>query len=94
MGGHKFVFFSRNIAPVSGFSVLIKSANVTVNGSLDSSKRTPQKVREISSMHSYERRVRIFNLGVALVALIVLVILIVWLSAAWMAFEKSLELLR
>jgi len=45
-------------------------------------------------MHSYERRVRIFNLGVALAALIVLVILIVWLSAAWMAFEKSLELLR
>jgi len=36
----------------------------------------------------------VYSLGVALVALIVLVILIVWLSAAWMAFEKSLELLR
>ena len=44
-------------------------------------------------MHSYERRVHIFNLGVALVALIVLVILIVGSSAAWMAFEKRLELL-
>jgi hypothetical protein len=59
---------------------------------MDSSKRTPPKVGEINSMRSYERRVRIFNLGVALLALIILVILIVWLSGAWMAFEKSLEL--
>jgi hypothetical protein len=33
---------------------------------------------------------RVFNLGVIVVALIVLTILIVWLSTAWMAFEKSL----
>jgi uncharacterized membrane protein YqiK len=41
-------------------------------------------------MQSYERRMRLFNLGVIVVALIVLTILIVWLSTAWMAFEKSL----
>jgi hypothetical protein len=35
---------------------------------------------------------RLFNLGVILVALIVLMILIVGLSNAWMAFEKSLSL--
>jgi hypothetical protein len=35
---------------------------------------------------------RVFNLGVIVVALIVLTILIVWLSTAWMAFEKSLGL--
>ncbi len=63
MGGHKFVFFVRNIDPVSCFSVLIKSANVTANGSLDSAKRTPQKVGEMSSMQSYERRVLIFQSG-------------------------------
>ena len=33
---------------------------------------------------------RVFNLGVIVVALIVLMILIVWLSNAWMAVEKSL----
>jgi len=36
---------------------------------------------------------RVFNLGVIVVALIVLAILIVWLSTAWMAFEKSLATL-
>ena len=36
---------------------------------------------------------RVFNLGVLAVALIVLAILIVWLSTAWMAFEKSLATL-
>jgi hypothetical protein len=44
------------------------------------------------SVQSYERRMRVFNLGVIVVALIVLTILIVWLSTAWMAFEKSLGL--
>jgi len=33
---------------------------------------------------------RVFNLGVIVVALIVLTILIVWLSTTWVAFEKSL----
>jgi hypothetical protein len=33
---------------------------------------------------------RLFNLGVIVVALIVLTILIEWLSTAWMAFEKSI----
>jgi len=48
--------------------------------------------RRIQTAYSggYERRMRLFNLGVILVALIVLMILIVWLSNAWMAFEKSL----
>jgi hypothetical protein len=35
---------------------------------------------------------RVFNLGVIVVALIVLTILIEWLSIAWLAFEKSLGL--
>jgi hypothetical protein len=35
---------------------------------------------------------RVFNLGVLVVALIVLTILIEWLSTAWLAFEKSLAL--
>jgi hypothetical protein len=33
---------------------------------------------------------RVFNLGVIVVALIVLTILIVWLSTTWVAFEESL----
>jgi hypothetical protein len=44
------------------------------------------------SIQAYERRMRVFNLGVILVALIVLMILIEWLSTAWLAFEKSLGL--
>jgi hypothetical protein len=44
------------------------------------------------SVQSYERRMRVFNLGVTVVALIVLTILIEWLSATWLAFEKSLGL--
>jgi hypothetical protein len=43
-------------------------------------------------MQSYERRMRVFNVGVLVVALIVLTILIAWLSTAWMAFEKSIGL--
>jgi hypothetical protein len=35
---------------------------------------------------------RVFNLGVVVVALIVLTILTVWLSSTWLAFEKSLGL--
>ena len=48
--------------------------------------------RRIQAAYSrdYDRRMRLFNLGVILVALIVLMILIMWLSNAWMAFEKSL----
>jgi hypothetical protein len=44
------------------------------------------------SIQSYERRMRVFNLGVIVVALIVLTILIGWLSTTWLAFEKSLGL--
>jgi hypothetical protein len=35
---------------------------------------------------------RVFNLGVIVVALFVLTILIEWLSTAWMAFQESLGL--
>jgi hypothetical protein len=35
---------------------------------------------------------RVFNLGVIVVALIVLTSLIGWLSTTWLAFEKSLGL--
>jgi hypothetical protein len=43
-------------------------------------------------IQSYERRMRVFNLGIIVVALIALTILIEWLSTAWVAFEKSLGL--
>jgi len=43
-------------------------------------------------LQSYERRMRVFNFGVIVVALIVLTILIGWLSTTWLAFEKSLGL--
>jgi hypothetical protein len=33
---------------------------------------------------------RVFNLGVLVVALVVLTILVGWFSTAWLAFEKSL----
>ena len=39
------------------------------------------------SVQSYERRMRVFNLGVVVVALTV------WLSSTWLAFEKSLGLI-
>ena len=44
------------------------------------------------SIRSYERRMRVFNLGVIVVALIILTILIERLTSAWIAFEKSLGL--
>jgi hypothetical protein len=50
--------------------------------------RRPKYVKKL--VQSYERRMRLFDLGVIVVALIVLTILIVWLSSDWMAFEKSL----
>jgi hypothetical protein len=43
-------------------------------------------------IQSYERRMRIFNLGIVVVALIVLTILIESLSTAWLAFAKSIGL--
>jgi hypothetical protein len=42
------------------------------------------------SQQSYERRMRVFNLEVIVIALIVLTILVLCLSATWMAFQKSL----
>jgi len=47
---------------------------------------------DAESIQSYERRMRVFNLGVIAVALIILTILIERLSSAWIAFEKSLGL--
>jgi hypothetical protein len=44
------------------------------------------------SIQSYDRRMRIFNLGIIVIALIILTILIERLSSTWMAFEKSLGL--
>jgi hypothetical protein len=41
-------------------------------------------------LQAYERRMRVFNLGVIVVALIALTILIQWILTAWMAFEKSI----
>ena len=61
---------------------------VKANGLAGDTKRISETPRE--SIESYERRMRVFNLGVIVVALIVLTILIEWLSMAWMAFEKSL----
>ena len=43
-------------------------------------------------IQSYERRMRVFNWEVDVVALTTLTTLIMWLSSAWIAFEKSLGL--
>lgn len=61
---------------------------VKANGLAGDTKRISESGAE--SLQSYERRMRVFNLEVILIALIVLTILIVCLSATWMAFEKSL----
>jgi hypothetical protein len=61
---------------------------VKASGLAGAAKRLSESGTE--SLQSYERRMRVFNLEVIVIALIVLTILIVWLSATWMAFEKSL----
>jgi hypothetical protein len=63
---------------------------VKANGLAGDTKRISESGAE--SLQSYERRMRVFNLGVIVVALIILTILIEWLSTAWMAFEKSIGL--
>ena len=63
---------------------------VKANGLAGDTKRISESGAE--SLQSYERRMRVFNLGVIVVALIILTILIERLSSAWMAFEKSLGL--
>jgi phage baseplate assembly protein W len=55
---------------------------------LGDTRRISETTRE--SIESYERRMRIFNLAIIVVALMILTILIIWLSDTWMAFEKSL----
>jgi hypothetical protein len=52
--------------------------------------RRPKHVKKL--LQSYERRMRVFNLGVIVIALTGVTILIVLLSTAWLAFEKSLGL--
>jgi len=61
---------------------------VKANGTAGATRRIPEAAGEC--VQSYERRMRVFNLGVIVVALIVLMILIVWLSTTWVAFEESL----
>jgi hypothetical protein len=56
------------------------------------SMRSPRPKHVKKLLRSYERRMRVFNLGVIVVALIVLAVLIVWLLTTWVAFEKSLGL--
>ena len=64
--------------------------HVKANGLAGAARRISEAGGE--SIQSYERRMRVLNLGVIVVALIVLTILIEQLSSAWMAFEKSLGL--
>jgi hypothetical protein len=63
---------------------------VKANGLAGDTRRISETTRE--SIESYERRMRIFNLAIVVVALMVLTILIIRLSDAWIAFEKSLGL--
>jgi len=60
---------------------------VKANGLADAARRISEVGEE--SIRSYERRMRVFNLGVIVVAL---TILIERLTSAWIAFEKSLGL--
>jgi len=63
---------------------------VKANGLADAARRISEVHGE--SIRLYERRMRVFNLGVIVVALIILTILIERLTSAWIAFEKSLGL--
>ena len=80
-------FIQANIGDASGCEAA-KKQKVKAIGLASAAKRTSERSGE--GMQSYERRMRVFNLGVILVALIALTILIEWLSTAWVAFEKSL----
>ena len=53
-----------------------------------------RRISKGGRIQSYEGRMRVFELGVIVVALIALTILIVCLFSAWMAFEKRLRLAR
>jgi len=63
---------------------------VKARGLAGDSKRTSETGGD--KIQSYERRMRVFNWEVVVVALTALTILIMWLSSAWIAFEKSLGL--
>jgi len=63
---------------------------VKARGLAGDSKRISETGGE--KIQSYERRMRVFNFAVIVVALIILTILIERLSSAWVAFEKSLGL--
>jgi hypothetical protein len=56
---------------------------------IGTASRTPMRVREISWAHTYERRMRRFNLEVIFAALIALTLLIAWLFIVeWALFQK------
>jgi predicted nucleic acid-binding Zn ribbon protein len=61
---------------------------VKARGLAGDAKRVSETAQE--SIESYERRMRVFNLEIVVVALMILTILLIWLSDTWMAFEKSL----
>jgi hypothetical protein len=65
-----------------------KSALVKASGIAGDAKHISETAGE--SIQSYERRMRVFEFGIIVVALIVLTILIMCLFCAWTAFEKSL----
>jgi len=87
-GGDKYVSSAGHIDDACRCGAA-KNQNVKANGLAGTAKRISKRVRE--RMRSYEQRERIFNWAVIVVALIALTILIVWLTTAWMAFEKSLN---
>ena len=61
---------------------------VKAKGLAGSARRISEGGKE--RKQSYEGRMRVFELGIIVVALIALTILIVCLFSVWMAFEKSL----
>jgi hypothetical protein len=86
---YKLVLLQQNSYDVFGCQ-LRQRLVVKANGQAGDTKRISETVRE--SIKSYERRMRVFNLEIVVVALMVLAILIIWLSDTWVAFEKSLGL--
>jgi hypothetical protein len=65
-----------------------KNGLMKAKGLAGSAKRILEGGRR--RIQSYEGRMRVFELGIMVVALIALTILIVCLFSAWMAFEESL----
>jgi hypothetical protein len=84
---HKFVLLSTNNFMAVFRCKPHKGCLVKAGGLARNAKRIPETGQ---SVELYEGRMRVYDLGIIVVALIALTILMMCLFNAWMAFEKSL----